>query len=277
MAGVLQLSAVSIVAKHREWRRNEECGRKGIFRAALKGNYGRKRRQKSARHRRIFRNRQRNSLESGRTRLEGRHNRTPRRFVGADSGSRSRASYFSRFRCRYSGPTGKNIAQLAERLGGIDLLVVSAGTGFINPDLKTSLETQTITTNVAAFTVAVDWGYRYFKSRGSGHIAAITSVGGLLAESGAPAYPASKAYQILYLQSLAKRAKKDNPGCAFTELRPGSVNTDMMKGEGHFWISSPQQAAALACQAILYKKRLQYISRHWSLLGFLLRLSSLFS
>ncbi len=35
MAGVLQLSAVSIVAKHREWRSNEGCGQKGIFRTAL--------------------------------------------------------------------------------------------------------------------------------------------------------------------------------------------------------------------------------------------------
>ncbi len=35
MAGVLPLSAVSIVAKHREWRSNEGCGQKGIFRAAL--------------------------------------------------------------------------------------------------------------------------------------------------------------------------------------------------------------------------------------------------
>ncbi len=33
MAGVLRLSAVSIVAKHREWRSNEGCGQKGIFRA----------------------------------------------------------------------------------------------------------------------------------------------------------------------------------------------------------------------------------------------------
>ncbi len=39
MAGVLQLSAVSIVAKHREWRRNEECGQKGIFRATLLKNH----------------------------------------------------------------------------------------------------------------------------------------------------------------------------------------------------------------------------------------------
>ncbi len=35
MAGVLQLSAVSIVTKHREWRSNEGCGQKGIFRTAL--------------------------------------------------------------------------------------------------------------------------------------------------------------------------------------------------------------------------------------------------
>ncbi len=35
MAGVLQLSAVSIVAKPRECRSNEGCGQNGIFRDAL--------------------------------------------------------------------------------------------------------------------------------------------------------------------------------------------------------------------------------------------------
>ncbi len=43
MAGVLQLSAVSIGAKHREWRSNEGCGHNGIFRAALNFKVTRKR------------------------------------------------------------------------------------------------------------------------------------------------------------------------------------------------------------------------------------------
>jgi short-subunit dehydrogenase len=60
-----------------------------------------------------------------------------------------------------------------------------------------------------------------------------------------------------------------------TELRPGSVDTNMMKGEGHFWISTPQDAARLACEAIRKGKRLQYISKRWLLIGFVVRCMSL--
>ena len=167
--------------------------------------------------------------------------------------------------------------RLAERLGGMDLLVVSAGTGFINPQLDPEPERATVATNVEAFTALAVWGYGYFKKQGRGRLAAITSVGGLVAEGSAPAYPASKAYQILYLDSLRKKARKDGLACTITELRPGSVDTDMMKGEGHFWISSPAAAADQACRAIVAGRKLRYISRRWGLIGFLLRAAKLFS
>lgn len=165
--------------------------------------------------------------------------------------------------------------EIADRLGGLDLLVISAGCGFLNPDLAFGAERDTIATNVLAFTAAADWAYSYFKQQGGGRLAAITSVGGLLGEGMAPAYSASKAYQILYLDSLAKRAAKEKANLAITELRPGSVNTEMMKGEGHFWISSPERAAELACEAIHKGKRLRYISPRWGVIGFLLRCMSL--
>lgn len=164
---------------------------------------------------------------------------------------------------------------LAERLGGVDLVVISAGCGFINENLATEPELRTARTNVLSFTVAAAWAYAYFGKRGGGHLAAITSVGGLIGEGLAPAYPASKAYQILYLDSLRKRAKKERANIRITELRPGSVDTDMMKGEGHFWISTPRDAAELACAAIIKGKRLQYISRRWRIVGTLLRFFSL--
>jgi len=138
-------------------------------------------------------------------------------------------------------------------------------------------ELQTLRTNVASFTASATWGYNHFKRQGYGQLAAITSVGGLIGEAAAPAYSASKAYQIMYLDALRKRAKKEKNHCLITELRPGSVDTAMMKGDGHFWISSAENAAELACQAILKGKRLQYISRRWGMIGFILRIFSLFS
>ena len=171
---------------------------------------------------------------------------------------------------------GARLNELLSLLGGLDLLVISAGCGYLNEELAIEPELQTIQTNVEAFTVAAAWAFDRFKTQGNGQLAVITSVGGLIGEGSAPAYSASKAYQIMYLDSLRKRINKENINCRITELRPGSVDTDMMKGEGHFWISTPQSAAETACAAILKGKKLQYISRRWSLIGFALRCLSLF-
>ena len=168
------------------------------------------------------------------------------------------------------------LAELVSRLGGLDLFLISAGCGFLNPELALEPELQTANTNVLSFTAAAAWAFNHFQKQGHGRLAAITSVGGLIGEGAGPAYPASKAYQIMYLDSLRKKAKAEKAGVAITELRPGSVDTQMMKGDGHFWISPPRKAAELACQAIRQGKKLQYISRPWSIIGFILRGSSLF-
>ena len=83
---------------------------------------------------------------------------------------------------------------LAGELGGVDLCVVSAGAGELNPGLDYALEEPAIRTNVVGWTAAVDWAYRLFERQGGGHLVVVTSVGGLRGGGGAPAYNASKAY-----------------------------------------------------------------------------------
>jgi len=160
-------------------------------------------------------------------------------------------------------------------LGGLDLFIISAGTGFLNNELDFSKEYQTVKTNVESFTKLVGWGYHIFKQQGHGQIVAITSVQGLMA--GGLAYSASKSYQINYINSIRMMAKKEFPGLAITELRPGSVDTDMMKGEGHFWVSKPNEVAIIAYRAIQKKKKIQYLSGRWKMIGALLKFLSLWS
>lgn len=68
---------------------------------------------------------------------------------------------------------------LAGELGGVDLCVVSAGAGELNPGLDYALEEPAIRTNVVGWTAAVGWAYRLFERQGGGHLVVVTSVGGL--------------------------------------------------------------------------------------------------
>ena len=108
-------------------------------------------------------------------------------------------------------------------------------------------------------------------------MAAITSLGALMGEGSAPAYGASKAYQVIYLEALRSRAKKSKTAITVTDIRPGFVDTNMAKGDGLFWVAPVEKAARQIATAIQRRRKVAYITKRWRLVGFVLRLLKLTS
>ena len=94
------------------------------------------------------------------------------------------------------------IDALHSELKDIDLAIVCSAS------LDYAVERPTIDTNVMGWTYVVDILYNILEQQGHGHLVAITSAGGLRGEPMAPAYSASKAYQINYMEALRKKAFK---------------------------------------------------------------------
>jgi len=161
------------------------------------------------------------------------------------------------------------LTELANDLGGLDLLVMSSGTGDENSELIFSKDEKTIDLNVKAFTEVMDWAFNYFKDQGKGHIVAISSVAGLRGSRHAPSYFASKAYQINYLEGLRKMAKKP---IYITDIRPGYVDTAMALGDNLFWMSSKEKATKQIYSYIKRKKDIGYVSKRWTLIAFALKI-----
>lgn len=157
--------------------------------------------------------------------------------------------------------------ELAGRMGGMDRLVVSSGTGDINKTLDLQVERRTIATNVLGFTAAIDWGYAYFARQGRGHLVGITSVAALTGGNGCPAYNASKAYQANYLAGVRATARAAKLDIAVTDIRPGFVDTAMAKGEGLFWVAPVEKAGRQIFKAIQAKRSVAYVTRRWGLLA----------
>lgn len=165
----------------------------------------------------------------------------------------------------------ETLQKLVEALGGLDLLIVCAGIGHVNEELNVEKELDTVATNVTGFTGLVDWGFNYFQSQGKGHLVALTSVAGLRGNKAAPAYNASKSYQINYLEGLRQKAVKLKMDIVVTEIRPGFVDTAMAQGPGLFWVASVEKATEQIWSAIQQKKRVTYVSKRWRLIGGLLK------
>ena len=82
--------------------------------------------------------------------------------------------------------TISSLETLVQKMGGMDILIICAGTGELNPKLSYQLEEPTLLTNVIGFTNIADWGFRYFERQKSGHLVTISSVGGTRGSGIAP-------------------------------------------------------------------------------------------
>lgn len=167
--------------------------------------------------------------------------------------------------------TIESLNALEEELGGLDLLILSSGTGDLNQSLDFEIEKRTINTNVLGFTNIADWTYKYFENQKHGHFVTISSVGGLRGSRIAPAYNASKSYQMNYLEGLRQKASKLKDPIIITDIRPGLVNTEMAKGEGLFWVMPVDKICRQIFKAIKKKKKVAYVSKRWGFIALLIK------
>ena len=161
--------------------------------------------------------------------------------------------------------------ELVSQMGGLDLLIISAGIGEENKNLIFDIENSVIKTNIQGFTCMADWGLRYFKQQGYGHLVNISSIAGIRGNGIAPSYNATKAYQINYLEGLRINVKDYGSSITITDVRPGFVDTPMAKGEGLFWVASVQKAAEEIFEAIKQKRKVVYITKRWRLIALFLK------
>lgn len=165
-----------------------------------------------------------------------------------------------------------HLEKLAFDLEGLDLLIISSGTGDTADYLDFNIEKKTIDVNVSGFTAVADWVFNYFETQKYGHLVSISSVAGLRGNRFAPAYSASKAYQINYLQGLRQKAAKLGIPVFITEIRPGYVDTAMAQGDYIFWVSSVEKAAGQIFRAIRLKRKVAYITKRWFLIALIMKL-----
>lgn len=164
----------------------------------------------------------------------------------------------------------KKLNDLVDQIGGLDLLILSSGTGNLNESLDFEIENKTNLLNVNAFTEIVSWTFNYFKKQGNGHLVAISSIAGIRGSRIAPAYNASKAYQINYLEGLRQKATKVKMPIYVTDIRPGFVDTDMAKGDGQFWVATKEKASRQIVGIIQRKKEIGYVTKRWWVIAKLL-------
>ena len=166
----------------------------------------------------------------------------------------------------------EHLDNLVEMLGGLDLLIISSGTGKVSEELDFEIEKNTILTNTLGFTRIADWSMNFFEKQKFGHLVGISSIAGLRGNRYSPAYAATKAFQINYLEGLRHRATYLKLPIYVTDIRPGFIDTAMAQGDKIFWLVPLERGAKLIFNAIKRKKKVAYISKKWVLFAWFMKL-----
>ena len=161
---------------------------------------------------------------------------------------------------------------LIGQLGGMDLFLLSSGIGSQNPNLTPEVEINTARTNVEGFMRMVTTAFNYFKENGGGHLAVISSIAGTKGLGSAPAYSATKRFQNTYMDALAQLSRMQRLHITFTDIRPGFVETPLLKDRNYPMLMQADRVATHNISAIERKKRVAVIDYRYAIMVFFWKL-----
>ena len=142
----------------------------------------------------------------------------------------------------------KAIPEMAEALGGLDIVFANAGIGLGERVGRGDFEKarKTIEVNLIGAMATVDAAVAYFLKKGNGHIVGTSSVSAFRGMPKNSAYSASKAGFATYLEAV--RAELYGKNIHVTVLYPGYIDTPInrMLKRRPFLISAEKGAAVIA-------------------------------
>lgn len=156
-------------------------------------------------------------------------------------------------------------------MGQVHLLVISAGVGFINQVLDWEPEATTIAVNVSGWAAVANVAMQHFLQQKAGHLVNISSIAALRGSRHAPAYHASKAFTSVYMDGLRQMVNNAGVAITITDIQAGLVDTAMAKGDGLFWLASPEKAASQIYTAIRLRKAHAYVTKRWRLIAWFVK------
>ena len=136
-------------------------------------------------------------------------------------------------------------------------------------EFDTDKDRQQFEVNTIGCCAWVNAAARRFQQRGSGRIVGVSSVAQDRGRIARPSYCASKAGMDTFLESVRNRLWRK--GVQVTTIRPGFVDTQMIRGAKTFWVISADRAAELILRAVRARKAIAYVPARWRLMMAVIR------
>jgi short-subunit dehydrogenase len=167
----------------------------------------------------------------------------------------------------------KGLIELADEMGGADIIVLNAGISNIQDKSSVEVEQSVIDVNVSGFVQLFNTAYNYFEKQGYGQIVGISSIAAYLGYGLSAPYNASKAFISNYMQGYRQKARRSDAHIIITDIKPGFAESEMTEGQkGMFWVAPTDVAARQILKSIEKRKSRAYITRRWRLIAWLIHI-----
>jgi short-subunit dehydrogenase len=167
----------------------------------------------------------------------------------------------------------KGLIELADEMGGADIIVLNAGISNIQDKTSVEVEQSVIDVNVSGFVQLFNTAYNYFEKQGYGQIVGISSIAAYLGYGLSAPYNASKAFISNYMQGYRQKARRSDAHIIITDIKPGFAESEMTEGQkGMFWVAPTDVAARQILKSIEKRKSRAYITRRWRLIAWLIHI-----
>jgi 3-oxoacyl-[acyl-carrier protein] reductase len=144
-----------------------------------------------------------------------------------------------------------------ERMGGVDILVASAGIGVFQPSGDMPIEDwkRTVEINLTGAFLCSRMAVQAMRGNGGGFIVHVSSLAGTHPFAGGAAYSASKAAMNAMSESMMLDHRHDN--IRVTTIAPGSVDTEFSRSSGKVgeWKVQPQDVARMVVAVLSMPER----------------------
>ena len=168
---------------------------------------------------------------------------------------------------------------LAKEMGGMDIMILNAGTGRSKVLPVWESDQITIQLNVVAFAHGADFAFNYFRKHnaGKGQIVGMSSIASHLVSGMAAAYTASKHFISNYMTGLRQKVNRLGLDIIITDVKPGYVESELTaNNKNMIWVSTTKKAVRQMVKGIEKGKKRLYVTKRWVLIAWIARLTPQF-
>ena len=165
----------------------------------------------------------------------------------------------------------EKLLAIINEMGGVDVLVVNSGVGYVVADLEA--EIRTIETNATGFVNLMRTGLDYMKNNHGGKLVGISSVSAARGFRIFTVYGATKRFISHYMEGLRHFIATKKLPVKIIDIRAGYIETPIIEGNNEvFWLTPLDKGVRLIMKAIKRGHAVAYIPGKWKIVFTIFRI-----